>query len=413
MSLTVARADKGVSGGVWAVLAAAGALAVTMMGTTLPTPLYGLYEHRFGFGGLMATIVYATYAVGVIAALLLFGQWSDQIGRRPLLLGAIVLSALSAVMFLVTGGLPLMFAGRVLSGLSAGVVTGTATAAIIELAPPEHRRHAPLVATVANMGGLGCGPLLAGILAQYAPEPLRTPFTVHLVLLAAAGLVVLLLPETARASGPVRLRPQPLRVPREMRGTFVSAAIAGFAGFATLGLFTSVSASFMSQILGVRSAALSGLVVFVLFAASTIGQVGTGRVPADRALPAGCAVLIVGMALIAASLLLTSLVLLLVGAVVTGAGQGMGFRAAITTVSEHSPPQRRAEITSTLFVALYVGISIPVVGVGACAQMLGLRTAGVIFAAFVALLALFAAVRVARPTEAPAAPRSGPDQREQ
>lgn len=386
----------------WAFCAAAGALAVTMTGTTLPTPLYGLYEHRFGFGGLMATVVYATYAVGVIAALLLFGQWSDQVGRRPLLLAAILLSALSAVTFVVTDGLALLFAGRVLSGLSAGVVTGTATAAIIELAPPKHRRAAPLVATAANMGGLGCGPLLAGILAQYAPQPLRMPFTVDLVLLVAAGLLVLLLPETVRASGPLRLRPQPLRVPREARGAFVSAAIAGFAGFATLGLFTSVSPSFLAQILGVRSAALSGLVVFVLFAASTAGQLATARVRAGHALPVGCVVLILGMILITASLLFTSLVLLLVGAVVTGAGQGMGFRAAITTVSEQSPPRRRAEITSTLFVALYVGISVPVVGIGACAQMLGLRTAGVVFAACVALLALLAAVRVARPAAAPA-----------
>jgi MFS family permease len=133
-----------------------------------------------------------------------------------------------------------------------------------------------------------------------------------------------------------------------------------------------------------------------------IGQLATGPVRAVRALPIGCAVLIVGMILIAVSLLRASFVLLIVGAVVTGVGQGMGFRAAIAAVSEQSPPQRRGEITSTLFVVLYIAISIPVVGVGACAQVLGLRTAGVIFAAFVALLALLAAIRVARPAETPA-----------
>jgi MFS family permease len=399
----MARADDGVSRGVWGYFAAAGVLTVIMAGTTLPTPLYGLYERQFGFGSLMVTAVYATYAIGVIAALLFFGRWSDQLGRRPLLLAAVLLSAASAVMFLISDGLALLFVGRVLSGFSAGVVTGTATAAIIELAPPRHRRHAPLVATVANMGGLGCGALLGGLLAQYAPEPLRTPFAVHLVLLAAVGLLVLLLSETAPASGGrISLRPQRLSVPREVRGTFVSAAVAGFAGFATLGLFTSVSPIFLVQVLGVRSEALSGLVVFVVFAASMIGQLATGPVRAVRALPVGCAVLIVGMILIAVSLLRASFVLLIVGAVVTGVGQGMGFRAAIAAVSEQSPPQRRGEITSTLFVVLYIAISIPVVGVGACAQVLGLRTAGVIFAAFVALLALLAAIRVARPAETPA-----------
>jgi MFS family permease len=287
--------------------------------------------------------------------------------------------------------------GRVLSGLSAGIVTGTATAAIIELAPPKRRRHAPLVATAANIGGLGCGPLLAGVLAQYAPAPTRTPFVVDLALIAVAALLVLLLPETVRSAGPARLRPQRLRVPREGRATFVSAAIAGFAGFATLGLFTSVSPSFLTQVLGIRNAALSGLVVFIMFAASAAGQLATGKVRAGRALPAGCAVLIVGVTLIAASLLLRSLPLLLVGAIVSGVGQGTGFRAAVAAVNQQSPPEQRAEITSALFVALYVGISIPVVGVGACAQLLGLRTAGVVLAAVVALLALIAAVRVARP----------------
>jgi MFS family permease len=401
MPQPVARSHTGVRRGVWAVCAAAAVLAVTMLGTTLPTPLYGLYERQFRFGSFIVTVVYAVYAIGVIAALLLFGQWSDQIGRRPLLLAAVVLSALSAVTFLIADGLPLLFVGRVLSGLSAGLVTGTATAAIVELAPPKHRRHAPLVATAVNIGGLGCGPLLAGILAQYVPEPLRTPFAVDLALLAAAGLLVLLLPETVRASGQVRLRQQRLRVPREVRRTFVSATIAGFAGFATLGLFTSVSPSFLTQVLGIRNAALSGLVVFVVFAASAAGQLATGRVQADRALPLGCAILTLGMILIAGSLLSTSLGLLIVGAVVTGAGQGMGFRAAIAAVSEQSPPERRGEITSALFVALYIGISIPVVGVGACAQVLGLRTAGVAFAAIVALLALLAAIRVVRPAEAP------------
>lgn len=396
MSAIMVGADERAGDRVWPFLTVAAAFAVTMMGTTLPTPLYRLYEHRLGFGSLLTTVVFATYAVGVIAALLVSGRWSDQVGRRPMLLAAVLLSALSAVAFLLAGGLPLLFVGRVLSGLSAGVVTAAATAAIIELAPRKHTGAAPLVATVANMGGLGCGPLVAGVLAQYAPRPLWTPFAVDLGLLAVVGVLVPLLPETVRTSKPVRLRPQTVRVPREMRGTFVPAAIAGFAGFATLGLFTAVSPSFMTQVLAQGSIALSGLVVFVLFAASTAGQISTVRVRSHRALPVGCVVLTGGMMSIAAAMLLGSLVLLLVGAVVTGVGQGMGFRAAVTMVSEQSEPRRRGEITSGLFVVLYIAISVPVVGIGVLAQTVGLRTAGVVFAAFVAVLALVAAVLVTR-----------------
>jgi MFS family permease len=103
------------------------AFAGTMIGTTMPTPLYPIYEQRFDFSALTVTIVFAAYGLGVLAALVLFGQLSDQYGRRRVLLPGLVLSAVSSIVFLLAQGLPALFLGRVLSGLSAGVFTGTAT----------------------------------------------------------------------------------------------------------------------------------------------------------------------------------------------------------------------------------------------------------------------------------------------
>src|SRR4051794_35306973 len=162
---------------------AAFALAIAMLGTTLPTPLYGLYREKFGFSELMITVIFATYAAGVIASLLLFGRLSDQVGRRRMLLPALALAGLSALAFLLADGLPLLLVGRILSGLTAGIFTGTATATLVDLAAPERRTRATLLATIANMGGLGCGPLLAGVLSQWAGSPLRLPFWVYLALL--------------------------------------------------------------------------------------------------------------------------------------------------------------------------------------------------------------------------------------
>ncbi len=366
---------------------AAYAFAVVMCGTTLPTPLYGLYQRELGFSSLMVTLIFAVYAVGVIVALLLLGQLSDSVGRRPILLAGLVLSAMSALCFLFGRGLPELFVGRVLSGLSAGLFTGTATVAVVELAPRRWAGAATLVATAANMGGLGSGPLLAGLLAQYVPDPLRQVFVVDLALVAAAVVGVLLIPETVRDRHGTSRGPRRLRVPRSVRPAFVPAAMAGFAGFATLGLFTSVAPSFLSEVVGVSDPAVSGTVVFAVFAASTAGQLLMGRVGVRRALPWGCVVLVAGMAMISAALVTASLPLLVVGAVTAGAGQGLSFRAGVTTVGEHSPAERRAEVTSALFVVLYVAISIPVVGVGMMAVTLGLRQAGLIFSGCVALLA--------------------------
>jgi MFS family permease len=149
-----------------AFAATAYAFAAAMVGTTLPTPLYALYQRRYGFSELIITVIFGVYALGVIAALLLAGRLSDAVGRRPVLLAGLLLSALSAVAFLLANGLALLIVGRILSGLSAGVFTGTATATLVDLHGAERAGRATLVAAVANMGGLGSGPLLSAALAS-------------------------------------------------------------------------------------------------------------------------------------------------------------------------------------------------------------------------------------------------------
>ncbi|MEV7290516.1 MFS transporter [Streptomyces microflavus] len=377
--------------------AAAAVFAIGMAGTTLPTPLYGLYREELGFSELMVTVVFAVYALGVIATLLLAGNVSDETGRRPVLLAALGFSAASALCFLFEGGLPALFAGRLLSGFAAGLLSGAATVTVMELAPPGRAARAGLAATAANMGGLGCGPLLAGLLAEYAPWPLRLPFVVHLALIAAAAALTWLLPETVTSSGRrPRLRPQGLAVPPQVRGVFAPSALAAFAGFSLLGLFTAVAPAFMAETLDVHNLALAGLVVFSVFLASTAGQALMGRVGERRALPGGCFVLVAGLVLVAASLLLASLPLLVAGALCGGLGQGLAFRGAVTAISAAAPPEHRAATVSAFFVIAYLGISLPVVGVGALTLGIGLRNAGLTFAGCVLVLALGVGLYLAR-----------------
>ncbi|MFB6985545.1 MFS transporter [Streptomyces sp. NPDC056178] len=390
--------------------AAAAVFAIGMAGTTLPTPLYGLYQHRIGFSELIVTVVFAVYAIAVIGVLLVAGNYSDEAGRRPVLLCAMVLSAGSAGCFLLQNGLPLLFAGRLLSGCAAGLLSGAATAAVIELAGPGQKARAGFAATAANMGGLGCGPLLSGVLAQYTPWPLALPFWVHLALVTAAMGITWFLPETVVE--PKRwppLKPQGVTVPHEIKGVFTPASLAGFAGFALLGLFTAVAPSFVSQTLGVHNLAVSGAVVFSVFLASTVGQSLTQRIGARLALPVGCGVLVVGLLLVASSLIAESLPLLVLGALCGGGGQGLAFRAALTLISDAAPAQHRGGTISAFFVVAYAGISVPVVGVGALATWLGLRQAGLLFTGCVMLLAVGAGTYAAR--RPPAESRVGKDHR--
>jgi MFS family permease len=362
--------------------------AVVMAGTTLPTPLYDLYRADIGFSEFVVTVVFAVYACGVIAALLVAGSFSDVLGRRPVLMAGIGFSMVSAVCFLAAHGLPLLFVGRVFSGFSAGLYSGAATAAVMELATPEQRGRAGLAATVANMGGLGCGPVLAGLLGEYAPYPLRLTFLVHLGLLVLSLGVVWRVPETVARQDPrPPLRPQGMVVPPSVRRVFTPAGIAVFAGFAVLGLFTAVAPAFLAKYLGVDDIAASGAVVMSAFLASLVGQYLMGRIGVARSLFAGCLVLVAGLVLIGASLLAEDLGLLVAGAMVSGLGQGLSFRSSVASVSRVAPDEQRGATLSALFVAGYVGLSLPVVGIGAATLGPGLRSAGVLFVACVIVLA--------------------------
>ena len=367
---------------------AAYAFAVVMVGTTLPTPLYPFYERRWGFSALIITVIFAVYAVGVIAALLFLGSVSDRVGRRPALVAALALSALSAVAFLLAGGLGALLAGRALSGLSAGIVTGAGTAALVDLAPPGRPSFASRVATAVNLGGLGCGALLAGVVAAFAVAPLRLPFWVDLALLVPAFVAVTLVPETVRRSGGQVVRVQRLRVPAALRGTFTRAAAAGFASFAMSGLFSAVAPTFLARLLHQRSPALAGAMVFALFIASAAGQLAVGRMSARAGLCAGCIGVAAGAGLVAGALAFGSLALLIAGAVVAGLGQGLSVGAGLAALNTEAPSGRRGEVASSYFVVLYVALSIPIVGVGLAAQVIGLRPAALIFTGLVAALAV-------------------------
>ena len=368
------------------------AFAAIMVGTTLPTPMYALYGEQMHFAVLTTTVIYATYAGGVLFALLAFGRWSDAIGRRPVLLAGVVFAVASAAVFLVAHSVSMLLVGRVLSGLSAGIFTGTATAAVIEAAPENWRTRAAAVATVANIGGLGTGPLLAGLLVEYAPGPLHLSFIVHIVLALLAGAAVLIVPETSQRTGSIGV--QRLSVPAEVRAVFVIAALAAFAGFAVTGLFTAVAPSFLSQVVGITNHAVAGLIACSIFAASAVAQVAARTMNPQRAVAIGCAILVAGMVILAVALHFSSLAGLIAAAVVSGIGQGISFSRGLAAVAERTPPGRRAEVSSTYFVVAYVAISLPVVGEGLAARRWGLQTAGVTFAIAVAILSIICLVAI-------------------
>jgi len=369
--------------------------AVVMMGTTLPTPLYPSYEARFGFGSSATTQLFAVYAAGVIVALVLVGRLSDAIGRRPTLLAGVGLSLLSAVVFAIGDPEWLLAMGRVLSGFSAGIFTATGTVAVLEAAPPGRRRLAGALATAANIGGLGLGMLMAGLIAGLTPWTLRAPFVVHAALLVIAGLALLVARETAPADR-ARFRLQLPRIPAEARPTFWVAAVGAVTGFAVCGLFSSVAPNFVGTVLDIHSPIVVGAVTFLLFAASAAAQIVLQRLNDRTSILVGSLALVLGMLVLVSALLAASLALLVVAAVCSGVGQGLLFMTGLRAVTGATEPEHRTEATTSYFITAYLAISIPSIAVGLLAAAAGLTVAGVAFATVIVLGTLAGLTRLNR-----------------
>ena len=374
----------------------ASVLAAVMLGTTLPTPLYVIYQAQWHFSAAMVTVTFAVYAAAVMATLLLAGRSSDQAGRKPVLAVALGASALSTIVFILAPDVGALIAARIVSGMSAGLVTGTATAALTELVPASAGRRASLAATAANMGGLGLGPLIAGLFAQYAPHPTILVFEVYLAVLAAAGLCLLLVPETVRPRRRPALRFAGLGIPEQGRGEFIAAATAGFSAFALLGLFTALAPTFLGTVLHQGSHAVQGAVVFLLLAVGTVTQLLLSRFSSRRVVLAGLGLFLAALALIVAALAQASLPLFLSGTVVGGVAVGAVFLGSLATANRLAPPERRGQVISAYFTALYSGLIIPVVGVGIASGYIGDFSAVLAFSILIAALCLYALASIWR-----------------
>jgi MFS family permease len=370
--------------------------------TTVPSPLYGLYQARDGFSEFMLTVIFAAYAVGVVGALALAGHLSDWFGRRRLLIPAAAFTVAGAAVFLTWTSVPGLLIARVLTGVSIGLTQSTATAYLGEL----HARHRPdasgtraqVTATTVNMGGLGVGALVAGLLAQWVGDPLTVPYVTFLIAALVALVAVALSPETREPVRPrPRYRPQRASVPAEDRGEYYAAAVSAFIVFATVGLFAGLAGLFLVVVLQHPSHALAGATLFAVFSAAVIAQLATISWSVRRVLGTGMALMLLGLALTVTAVWLPapSLALFILGGVTSGAGGGAIFKGAVGTVIRISPPETRAEALTGTYLAAFVGLSVPIVGAGvALAEGVSPRVTLLVFAIAVAIGIVASAIKL-------------------
>ena len=369
-------------------------LGAMFVGAILPTPLYPIYKQHFGFSGVTLTLIYAVYVLGNLVALLFLGRLSDQIGRRAVTFPAVGVGIASVVVFAAAAGTASLFVGRALSGFSTGLASGTSTAWIAELYSGAQRGLAARIAAAANFFGCAVGPLLGGLLAQFAFSPLRLPFYVYLAVLFAVAIAILFAPETVQKPKPLAqasLKPR-LGVPQNIRLQFVAPAVTGFAAFALIGFYSALIPNLLADSLHVSAPAVAGAIVCELFGIAAVTILCTGRLDSRPTMLSALAVLLPSVWLLVAAEVVHSLPLLLLAAALGGVSGGLGYRGSLEVINRIAPADRRSEVVSSYLIALCAGNSIPVIGIGALSVAAGPLAAHMTFAAVITALAGIAAL---------------------
>jgi MFS family permease len=370
----------------------AGFITLALMASSTPTPLYSIYAAEWHFSALAVTEVYGTYAICVLLALLLTGGLSDLIGRRPVLLSALVGLAGAEVVFTFASGLDWLYVARAIQGLATGLLLGATGAALIDNHPRRDGSQAGLVNGLASAFGIGFGALVSGLLVEYVGHPEVTPYVVISVLVVLAACAAWRLPETVQSRSAFSLTPRVPKVPRSLWRPFALAGLGVLASWSVGGLYLSLGPGIVGNLLNTENHAVGGVFVFgfCLFAlaAQWLLRGMTNRVT----LVGGASGLAVGSVITAIGVSSGSTAAFLVGTVLVGFGFGAAFMGALRSLSVVLPPAHRASVMSAFFVVAYASISIPAVAAGVAAVHIGVDSAATWFGYAVAVVAALVAV---------------------
>lgn len=373
-----------------ATVAVGAMIGVMFMGSTIVTPLYSLYASEFGFSKVVLTLIYATYIIGNLVSLFFFGGISDRAGRRRIVLRALILAAVSTGIFFFASSPLWLFVARALSGFSIGLAAGAGTAWIAELDSAADKSRAALVAVVGNFGGVALGPLLSGLLVQYAPWPLHLPFLIYIAVVAITAVFIARSPETVSASATPSQSSSSISVPRSIRARFVAPAVTAFTMFALYGFYFSLAPSVLTESLHESNRAVGGAVVFELGLVSALTILVTRRLASRTCMLLALVLILPSLALLIVAQAQGSLPLLLVGTTLSGISGALGYRGSLQVVNQIAPAEQRAGVASAYFLVCFIGNSLPVIAVAMLARTFNSLVADSVFAVTLAVLALAA-----------------------
>jgi predicted MFS family arabinose efflux permease len=373
----------------------AGVVAHTLWTSAAPAMVYRLYAEQWHLAPTTTTAIFAIYPIMVVLTLTLFGDLSDHIGRRAIMLIGLGASLAGVVAFALAHGLAWLFAGRALMGIGVGLTAGPSTAAMIEFSAQGQSQRAASVAAAAQAAGFSAALLLSGALVEYAPSPTKLTFWLLFVVLAALFVAAWGLPRKGGAdTGRWRIRAP--SIPHDLRGAFALAALAVLTAYTHGVLILSLGGQVAHDLVGSSNALVNGAILSLFAIMSGIVGVAARRLSPRAAMLSGSVASAAGVGLLALAAARHTLPVYLAATAIAGGGYSLLFFAGLAILNRATSPQHRGGVFAALYLVAYLSMGTVALALGFVARSTSLGTAiniGVSVIALTSLVTFICALR--------------------
>jgi MFS family permease len=384
-----------------AFVGAACSLVAVFAASASPIPLYELYRRTDGLSHADLSLTAVAYFVAVMAALVVLGRLSNHVGRRPVALAALLVTAAGTLVLTEVHSVIPLIAGRMLQGIGCGLASSALAAFIVDSAPASPRWLGSAVTTGSPMVGLTVGALVSGALAEYGPAPRTLVYLVAAGALVACGVLIVAARETVpRAPDALAaLKPQ-VRVPASARALLPAASATFVATWALGGFYQAFGPSVAAEQLGTTSTLIAAVIFASLMAPSAIGAPLAGRTAPANAQRIGIVVFFGAVFVILLALHSGSVGLFIGASAVAGAAQGTSFAGSMRALLAETTAAERAGLLSAIYLISYGGAAIPGLIAGQLSRSLSLFDIALGYGALAALACAITltAARAPRPT---------------
>ena len=372
-------------------------LTVFIGASAAPSPLYEYYAHQWGMGAIAVTVVFAVYAVAVLATLLVVGSLADHVGTRPVLLGAVALQVTAMMTFAFAPGPEVLLAARALQGIATGAAMAASGAALLAFEGTRRRGRGSLVNSVASPVGLSLGALGSASLVRFLPEPTKAIYFCVAALLVAFGLGLFWMPSAGqKAPGWFRSLIPAAKIPASARRTMAATMPVAVVTWALAGFYLSLGPSLAHAVTRDASVMVGGLALAALFVPGALTILVVRRWSDRNTLLAGILSLIAGISVTVLAVQWGSAPLYFVGTAIAGSGFGSGYFGAMRMTLPMCGPKDRLGMLSSIYVICYLGFSVPAVAAGLLVSVAGMQSTTLVYGAALIVAAVPALVSVGR-----------------